>query len=600
MTFRPATEPRPVPFPRWLVLTPAEPHEKLAVLTGKLKQRQAKNMAATIATATGTPVVVVEERRGVRNPTLVHHGLAKGAAFHVTSTLSGPIADVYGSSPMVARAVAQLVSNAIGEQVEVTRNTLVGKGSVHSRVDSRLPRARFERPSRNPAEPKPGEVWATLNGAKARVITVTNARVHVLHLDSGNREWLGRSEFFAAYREPRVRPRPNPTRRDLEAAALAAEAKLAEIARHRRPTKAETAEARAAYAAAAEARRWDPSPNPKGRAKGRKPSRPVVYDGTVTLTDHHVAEFARAAQAMYARGENALGHLLSAVSAKRTVPAEQYDRAAEAYRAWLVFDEPKAKKNPNLRIRHIYYVESRGGTHFVMRGTESGRGKRVIMGTYPTMQAATDEWVRLSQLERERAIKAAGRRPNPKGRKRSRGNPDSWMGWKTGDRFVLKHDIGLHEGEFKAGTPGRLTLVSGPPIGTAFAVFDTTPNLYPVPVSVKWLARPGRAPKPNPRGRKPSRGSEMARARRTAEMWNEFPATTATRLKVRSRTIPSTLVKLGDVHSVVYRSNKYDGKNKLHEHRFKRPLPVLASDPDGRVAHFVGGDYKITGDGLVD
>jgi hypothetical protein len=60
------------------------------------------------------------------------------------------------------------------------------------------------------------------------------------------------------------------------------------------------------------------------------------------------------------------------------------------------------------------------------------------------------------------------------------------------------------------------------------------------------------------------------------------------------------LVKGGDVHSIVYRSNKYDGKHKLHEHRFKRPLPVLGFDPDGRAAYLVGGGYKITGDGLVD
>jgi hypothetical protein len=59
------------------------------------------------------------------------------------------------------------------------------------------------------------------------------------------------------------------------------------------------------------------------------------------ITDHEAAEFARAAQAMYKRGQNHIGHLLSAVSAVREVPLHQYDRAAAAYRAWLVFDEPK-------------------------------------------------------------------------------------------------------------------------------------------------------------------------------------------------------------------------------------------------------------------
>ncbi len=94
--------------------------------------------------------------------------------------------------------------------------------------------------------------------------------------------------------------------------------------------------------------------------------------------------------------------------------------------------------------------------------------------------------------------------------------------------------------------------------------------------------------------------SELTRAQRTAEMWNEFPATDARRVKVRSRQIPKHLVKLGDLDAVVYRSNKYGGNPKLYEHRFKRPLPVLTSDPDGRVMHIVGGGFKITGDGLVD
>lgn len=94
--------------------------------------------------------------------------------------------------------------------------------------------------------------------------------------------------------------------------------------------------------------------------------------------------------------------------------------------------------------------------------------------------------------------------------------------------------------------------------------------------------------------------TELERAKRTSKMWNEFPATRVKRLRVPSRTIPKHLVQLGQLHTVVYRSNKYDGKYKLHEHRFKRPLPVLTSDPDGRTMHIVGGGYSITGDGIVN
>ena len=59
------------------------------------------------------------------------------------------------------------------------------------------------------------------------------------------------------------------------------------------------------------------------------------------LTDHEMTELSRCAKAMYARGCNAEGHLLSAVAAKKVAPLLQFDRAKEVYRAWLVFDEPK-------------------------------------------------------------------------------------------------------------------------------------------------------------------------------------------------------------------------------------------------------------------
>ncbi len=53
------------------------------------------------------------------------------------------------------------------------------------------------------------------------------------------------------------------------------------------------------------------------------------------------AEFARAAEAMYERGENRAAHLLSAVAAVGYCPITQFDRASEVYRAWLVFNEVK-------------------------------------------------------------------------------------------------------------------------------------------------------------------------------------------------------------------------------------------------------------------
>ena len=93
--------------------------------------------------------------------------------------------------------------------------------------------------------------------------------------------------------------------------------------------------------------------------------------------------------------------------------------------------------------------------------------------------------------------------------------------------------------------------------------------------------------------------SELARARETYREWSELEPGKITKMKAPPR-VPKVMAKLGDLVSVVYRSDKYDGKAKLYEHKFKRPLPVLGTDPDGRHAHIVGGNYKVTGDGLVN
>ena len=60
------------------------------------------------------------------------------------------------------------------------------------------------------------------------------------------------------------------------------------------------------------------------------------------LNEYERTEWVRADKALYARGANAQARLLSACVAKGDVPLAQFDRAGQVYRAWLVFDEPKA------------------------------------------------------------------------------------------------------------------------------------------------------------------------------------------------------------------------------------------------------------------
>lgn len=104
----------------------------------------------------------------------------------------------------------------------------------------------------------------------------------------------------------------------------------------------------------------------------------------------------------------------------------------------------------------------------------------------------------------------------------------------------------------------------------------------------------------NPRG-------QRAKAEKTFRMWHEFESSRTTKVSGPDPVIPGTLVKLGDLISVTYRSDKYaggpdnpSGKALLYEHKTKSPHPVLATDPEGKFVHIVGGRMKVTGDGLVN
>jgi hypothetical protein len=100
-------------------------------------------------------------------------------------------------------------------------------------------------------------------------------------------------------------------------------------------------------------------------------------------------------------------------------------------------------------------------------------------------------------------------------------------------------------------------------------------------------------------------GGDYARAVKTFRMWHDYEPHRVTRVKAPRR-IPRTMVRLGELHSVVYRSDKWAGgpdnpagKSILYEHTTQRPRPVLATDPRGRDLFIVGGKMRVTADGLV-
>lgn len=112
---------------------------------------RAKAFGLKLATALGHPIGWrVEVAR--RNPTLVHHGRATAAKFHILSQAGAAIADVYTASGEMAREIAQVAANALGVRVRVLRNIMTGAGSIHTRMAMvpplrRNPKGRKPRPS---------------------------------------------------------------------------------------------------------------------------------------------------------------------------------------------------------------------------------------------------------------------------------------------------------------------------------------------------------------------------------------------------------------------------------------------------------------------
>ena len=219
------------------------------------------------------------------------------------------------------------------------------------------------------------------------------------------------------------------------------------------------------------------------------------------------------------------------------------------------------RRNP--RAPRIYYVESRGGAHFVISTTESGRGKRLVVGSHATHEQAAKQ---------RDALTRGQAKPNPSGfwqdvdaELQSRG-----LDAVAGDEAEQLEREGWGRG--KKNVPGN----------AAWAIMQHRGQ--------------GFGARSNPR----PFSDELERARDTFHMWHEFDADRLERVQVPSRTIPRHLVNLGEVVRIDYKSNKWEGRPVTYTHSTKRPRPRLVTDPDARQLFIVGGKMRPTADGLIN
>lgn len=97
-------------------------------------------------------------------------------------------------------------------------------------------------------------------------------------------------------------------------------------------------------------------------------------------------------------------------------------------------------------------------------------------------------------------------------------------------------------------------------------------------------------------GRKDDPRVEKAAEFRKAFHWG-FPAKRI--VNRRPSPPPEVAVKLGELHSVTYRTHKKGEKARLFEHEFEGRRPTLAMDIDNKRLHLLGGDYTVTDAGIT-
>jgi hypothetical protein len=438
-------------------------------------------------------------RRIELNPTLVHHGLATAARWHVvTANKQVPLADLYRMTSREAAHVAEEIATVLKLPVMLLSN----RGAPKALADHVIVRSKgghfTHGPRSNPTSasaltrvPRVGEVWTDWRtGVKCKVTAIRGSRLEYLVMGSGERLRESIPDFVATHR-PQA------------------------------------------------------SVNPRGR-KGR----PWITE----MAEYH-RDMGR---------EDFVEHMLKAMPATGSLRTELRIAAGQAWDREHAADARKMAR------------------------------------------------------ERRAALEAFDKEygSNPR-------RPPNTKSWKAGDRFKLYIDITTHNRHQHA--KGEMGTVTMPAPDAAlpglYVVFDSTPHVAPEYIPTRWaLHVRGSSRNPGHRGRKATgarrarKGPRTARARRNPrhlsersraeaqfKKWQDRPDARGRFRKMKGPTrVPRHLAGLGELVEVVYESNKYDGKKKLYKHRTKRPRPVLATDPDGRHVFVVGGNMKVTADGLVN
>jgi hypothetical protein len=629
----------------------------------------ARRAARAIADALGKGVYVVPRSAARKNPTLVHHGIVRAARWHVTGVLGAALADLYVDDVKTAKRIAAVFADWTKAPVNLLDNrktppTLTGHPRKTVSHVRRNPDS-----SGNPLPGEVWTDWR--NQERCRIISVHAGEVKYSVVGSGDSLYLSLGEFRATHKPPRgsrVNPKGrNP--RDiagehlvdfLGGLAFSEDGKTAktfsvrdaadrfhrslmndgdyEVLKHgarfvlmyygplprANPSRSKAARARrqtrredlmsrrirrsygsgrkeksryyATHQAERSYARRHPARNPKGRE--------------LSVFDRHQLKIARDTLKMSDAGARIMGG-----------PTK-----AEAREIIIRLTGRAPKENP--RGPRIVYNRLLGGWYVV-----TGPHQTPLNGRFN------------SKAEAQAWLAGGGRRPNPKGRKR---NPEyqpskrlielgakliGGFGFRAMARDVRTGKESLeHTLRSLVSVPGFVPESGRVILRTALDAVErekagrpqmTVGEMAAVKAEAMVAHRAQRERlKPNPkrpkRGRRLGKGSRMSRPRSNPRRSNRAEALSTYRrlnqvepgpiTKVSApRGLNGTAVRIGELHSLVYSSDKYagqkdnpHGKTQLYEHRTKRPRPVLATDASGREVHIVGGRMHPTPDGLVN
>jgi hypothetical protein len=569
----------------------------LCVLAPRVPLEIARKVARVLATHYGHRVTASRS-----NPTLVHHGIAQGANFHLFTQAGAPLADLYVGR-VLATAVAQCFADHMDTPAHLVENDDAGKHGIADPTRRKSPYRGISEsmipPAKRRANPRGGPrvVFNRLLGGWYVVVgphqTPLNGR---FNSKAEAQAWLSRqrrtnpSRSRAAKRVRATMRRKGISSRKVYRTRAALE-RAEDTARHeasgsRAKRDAANAAVRSLRAKLGRYMTQSIERRRAGEARTRRLARRMtIQTGFEPRTPRkYPRNPKRAIGATYDALGNGIGVRSVLVGTGLANAGRSY--TVLAMKGLRVLLEPHLGGKPFWTFARHYRVDTASNPRRSRRANPSARlapGTRVTATVYGVKRHGT--------VIEQRSAGVV------------------WVRWDGSPRQTWMHRDSLTASNPSRSRRAKLVRAS---MRRAFnrkerraiaqGAGGRAPGKSRGVVSrhgARRKARTGSTLKATHRPRRNPSSVQLERAAGTFRKWHDFAPRNIRRTNGR-KTIPSVLVKLGEIVQFVYRSDKWSGKPVTYEHRTKLPRPQLCTGADGRGLYVIGGRTRVTARGLVD